>query len=59
MEGVELDADQVRDFCRGQIAHFKMPLYIKLVDSFTMTVTGKIQKFKMCEVMANEVVQND
>jgi len=31
-EGAELDADQVREFCRGQIAHFKLPRHIKLVD---------------------------
>ena len=37
--------DEIRDFCRGQIAHFKIPRYIRFVDSFPMTVTGKVQKF--------------
>ena len=39
----------MREFCRGQIAHFKIPRYIKFVDEFPMTVTGKVQKFKMRE----------
>jgi fatty-acyl-CoA synthase len=37
--------DDIRDFCKGKIAHFKIPHYIRFVDSFPMTVTGKIQKF--------------
>ncbi len=40
---------EIRDFCRGKIAHFKVPQYIRFVDSFPMTVTGKIQKFKIRE----------
>jgi fatty-acyl-CoA synthase len=47
--GADLDPEAVRDFCRGQIAHFKVPRHVKLVDSFPMTVTGKVQKFKMRE----------
>jgi fatty-acyl-CoA synthase len=39
----------VRDFCRGRIAHFKIPQYIRFVDSFPLTVTGKVQKFKIRE----------
>jgi fatty-acyl-CoA synthase len=42
-----LDADAVRAFCQGRIAHYKIPRYVKLVDAFPMTVTGKVQKFKM------------
>jgi fatty-acyl-CoA synthase len=45
----------VRDFCRGRIAHFKIPRYVKFVDSFPMTVTGKVQKFKMREVAIEEL----
>jgi len=41
--------DEVRAFCRGRIAHFKIPQYIRFVDSFPMTVTGKIQKFRIRE----------
>jgi fatty-acyl-CoA synthase len=47
--GASLDAETVRAFCRGQIAHYKVPRYVKLVDAFPMTVTGKVQKFKMRE----------
>jgi fatty-acyl-CoA synthase len=39
--------DELRDYCRGRISHFKVPRYIKLVDAFPMTVTGKVQKFVM------------
>jgi fatty-acyl-CoA synthase len=41
--------EEIKDFCRGQIAHYKVPRYIKFVDEFPMTVTGKIQKFLMRE----------
>jgi fatty-acyl-CoA synthase len=41
--------DEVRDFCRGRIAHFKIPRYIRFVDDFPMTVTGKVQKYLMRE----------
>ena len=48
-EGSTVTEEKVRDFCRGQIAHYKVPAYIKFVDGFPMTVTGKVQKFKMRE----------
>ena len=48
-EGAALDADAVRAFCRDRVAHFKVPRYIKFVDEFPLTVTGKVQKFKMRE----------
>ena len=54
-EGELLDADSVRAYCRGQITHFKIPKHIRFVDEFPMTVTGKIQKFKMSEAMADEL----
>ena len=38
-----------RDFCRGQIAHYKVPRYVTFVDEFPMTVTGKVQKYKLRE----------
>ncbi len=41
--------DSIRDFCKGRIAHFKIPQYISFVDSFPMTVTGKIQKYRIRE----------
>ena len=46
--------DEIREFCRGKIAHFKIPQYIRFVDEFPMTVTGKIQKFRMREIEIRE-----
>ena len=46
--------DEIREFCRGKIAHFKIPQYIRFVEEFPMTVTGKIQKFKIREVEIRE-----
>ena len=40
----------MREFCRGQIAHYKIPRHILFVDEFPMTVTGKVQKYKMREL---------
>jgi len=48
-EGQAASADEIRDYCRGQIAHYKIPRYVRFVDAFPMTVTGKIQKFLMRE----------
>jgi fatty-acyl-CoA synthase len=50
-DGSTLDADGVVDFCAGRIAHFKVPRHIRFVDAFPITVTGKIQKFKIREEM--------
>jgi fatty-acyl-CoA synthase len=47
--GAAAGEDELREFCRGRIAHFKVPRYIRIVDEFPMTVTGKVQKFKMRE----------
>ena len=49
--GSELSDESVRDFCHDQISHFKVPSLIRFVDEFPMTVTGKIQKFKMRDAM--------
>ncbi|AMP02252.1 hypothetical protein CAter10_4885 [Collimonas arenae] len=57
--GQALDEQSVRDFCQGQIAHYKVPRYIRFVDAFPMTVTGKIQKFKIREAMKDELKLND
>jgi fatty-acyl-CoA synthase len=54
-EGESATEDEIRDFCRGQIAHFKIPRYIKFVDEFPMTVTGKVQKFLMREQTIEEL----
>jgi fatty-acyl-CoA synthase len=46
--------EEIREYCRGKIAHFKIPQYIRFVDSFPMTVTGKIQKFRMRDLEIQE-----
>lgn len=48
--GETLTIEEVREFCNGKIAHFKVPQYIRIVDSFPMTVTGKVQKFRIREI---------
>ena len=50
--GMTLTADEVKAFCKDQIAHYKVPRHIQFVDEFPMTVTGKMQKFIMREKMA-------
>ncbi len=49
--GVTVTVDEIRDFCRSSIAHFKVPRYIEFVTEIPMTVTGKAQKFRMREAM--------
>src|SRR5690242_16726359 len=53
--GVSASEEEIRAFCRDQIAHYKVPRYIKFVDEFPMTVTGKIQKFVMRERTISEL----
>jgi fatty-acyl-CoA synthase len=53
--GAELDADQIKQYCRGKIAHYKIPRYIRFSADFPMTVTGKVQKFKMRETSITEL----
>jgi fatty-acyl-CoA synthase len=53
--GATVSADDVRDFCRGRIAHYKVPRYVKLVDGFPMTVTGKVRKVEMREASVAEL----
>jgi fatty-acyl-CoA synthase len=55
--GAELDEDMVRAHCREQIAHYKVPRYVRLVREFPTTVTGKVQKFQMREQMIKELGQ--
>ena len=54
-DGEKLSEDEIRAFCKQRIAYFKVPRYIRLVDEYPMTVTGKIQKFKMREQMLKEL----
>lgn len=53
--GAQLDADSLTTFCRGDIATYKIPRYWKIVDEFPLTVTGKVQKFRMREISAAEL----
>ena len=49
-EGVKLEPEDVRDFCKGKIARYKIPKYVFFVDSFPLTGSGKIQKYKLKEL---------
>lgn len=54
-DGKQASEIELREFCKGKLAHFKIPKYIKFVDTFPMTVTGKVQKYVMREQMAKEL----
>jgi fatty-acyl-CoA synthase len=54
-EGETADAEEIRAFCQGQIAHYKIPHYVRFVQEFPMTVTGKIQKFMMRDAMVESL----
>ena len=53
--GQSATEDEIREFCRDQIAHYKIPRYVRFVDDMPMTVTGKVQKFVMRETMIREL----
>ena len=53
--GSALTAEDVREFCTGKIAHYKIPRYVRITEDFPMTVTGKVQKFKMRETSVAEL----
>jgi fatty-acyl-CoA synthase len=46
-EGVQASEEEIRRYCEGKIAHYKVPRHIRFVDSFPTTVTGKVQKFRL------------
>ena len=54
-DGAETSEDDIRTWCRGRIATFKIPRYVLFVDDFPMTVTGKVQKFVMRERTIEEL----
>lgn len=54
-DGENASEDEIRDYCREQIAHYKVPAYIRFVEDFPMTVTGKIQKFVMRDQMVEDL----
>ena len=53
--GEAADEDEIRAYCRGRIAHFKIPRYVRFVDAFPMTVTGKVQKYLIRQAMIDEL----
>jgi len=55
VKGSKLSDEDVRTYCQGKIAHFKVPRYIRFTDDFPMTVTGKVQKYKMREISIKEL----
>lgn len=57
--GTEATVEEIREFCKTHLAYFKVPKYVKFVDSFPTTVTGKIQKFKMREQAIAELGLSD
>jgi fatty-acyl-CoA synthase len=54
-EGASLTDDELREYCADKIAHYKVPKYVLFVDAFPMTVTGKVQKFKMRDAAVEEL----
>jgi len=55
--GATLNEDEVRAYCRGRIAHYKVPRHVRFVEDFPMTVTGKVQKFAIREQMIQQLAQ--
>jgi fatty-acyl-CoA synthase len=53
--GMSATEEDIRDFCRGQIAHFKVPHYVRFVDGFPLTISGKVQKYLMREQLRAEL----
>jgi fatty-acyl-CoA synthase len=58
-EGQNATTDEIQEFCRGQIATYKIPRYVRFTAEFPMTVTGKVQKFRMREEMMRELGLSD
>jgi fatty-acyl-CoA synthase len=58
-KGMEMTEDEVREFCNGKIANYKIPKYVRFVDSYPMTASGKIQKFKMRDMAIKELALED
>jgi len=56
-DGETASAEEIRSYCRGKLAHFKIPRYVHFVDEFPMTVTGKVQKFILRERLTKELEQ--
>jgi fatty-acyl-CoA synthase len=50
-----LSEEDIREFCRGRIAHYKVPRYVRFMDSFPLTISGKVQKYLIREHMRAEL----
>jgi fatty-acyl-CoA synthase len=53
--GMTVTEEEIREFCRGQIAHYKVPRYVRFVDGFPLTISGKVQKYLIREQMRSEL----
>jgi fatty-acyl-CoA synthase len=53
--GMTASGEEIREFCRGQIAHYKVPRYVRFVDSFPLTISGKVQKYLIREHLRTEL----
>jgi fatty-acyl-CoA synthase len=53
--GLAVSEEEIREFCRGQIAHYKVPRYVRFMDSFPMTISGKVQKYLLREHVRREL----
>jgi fatty-acyl-CoA synthase len=58
-EGATVTGEELRAWCQGKLAHYKIPRYVRISGEFPMTVTGKVQKFKMREVSVEELGLQD
>ncbi|MCU1624991.1 MAG: AMP-binding protein [Frankiales bacterium] len=58
-EGATMSAEDLKAYCQGKLAHYKVPRYVRVTDEFPMTVTGKVQKFKMRETSIEELGLQD
>ena len=54
-EGTAIDPEEIREFCRGKIAHYKVPRYVRPIDEFPMTVTGKVRKVELRDRATREL----
>jgi fatty-acyl-CoA synthase len=57
-DGSSVSTAAIQDYCRRHLAYFKVPHYVRFVDTFPMTVTGKVQKYLMREAMMAEIAEN-
>jgi len=54
-DGMTASDEEIREFCRGQIAHYKVPRYVRFVESFPLTISGKVQKYLIREHLRSEL----